>query len=67
VLSGLAEWRMVFDGRHKLIRGFNPDQPKRAAADAPPLLFDLESDPLENTNLADKAPGVVTKLSALPG
>jgi arylsulfatase A-like enzyme len=74
VSSGLFGWRLVSDGRYKLIRGYDPDagiigthdvrvvQPR---ADMPPLLFDLESDPLENSNIAAKAPDVVTRLSKL--
>ena len=37
VLSGLGEWRMVWDGRYKLIRGFQDEM----------QLFDLEADPRE--------------------
>jgi len=74
VSSGLFGWRLVSDGRYKLIRGYDPEagiigthdvrvvQPK---SDVPPLLFDLESDPLENRNIASKAPDVVARLSKL--
>lgn len=65
VLSGLGDWRVVFDGRYKLIRGFDPQRPKQPSGAAPPLLFDLASDPLENTNLAAKAPDQVARLSSL--
>jgi arylsulfatase len=63
VSSGLGPWRLVFDGRYKLIRGFDPERrgiwlhPGDSLryvepADEPLLLFDLEADPLENVNLA---------------
>ena len=58
VRSGLGGWRLVSDRRYKLIRGFDPEGPG-------PLLFDLESDPLENRNIAAKAPDVVARLSGL--
>jgi arylsulfatase A-like enzyme len=62
VSSGLGLWRMVFDGRYKFIRGFDPGRPRiwlhrgdslrySEPAAAPLLLFDLEKDPLENVNL----------------
>lgn len=52
VLSGLDGWRMAFDGRWKLVVG---------AEDAP-LLFDLERDPHEDTNVAEAHPDVVDRL-----
>ena len=39
--SALEEWRLVWDGRYKLIEGFNNES----------MLFDLDQDPLENRNL----------------
>ena len=54
VLSGLQPWRMVFDGRYKLIKGFESDSP---------VLFDLQEDPLENNNIAAKAGDEVARLS----
>ncbi len=48
LLSGLGPWRMVWDGRHKLVRGFNPERTGGAGL----LLFDHRNDPLENNNLA---------------
>jgi len=63
--SGLGDWRVVLDGRYKLVRGFDPERGKKGAADAPPLLFDLESDPLENTDLSAQAPEEVARLSKL--
>jgi len=45
---------MVFDGRYKLIKGFNAE-PGAPADESPALLFDLVDDPLENNNLVDEA------------
>jgi choline-sulfatase len=55
VRSGLEEWRMVWDGRYKYIRGYE-DQP---------MLFDLQDDPLENVNIASKAKGEAARLSKI--
>jgi arylsulfatase A-like enzyme len=54
VLSGLKDWRMVCDGRHKLATGYGEKQQD--------LLFDLAEDPRENENIAGKAPEVVKRL-----
>jgi len=63
VLSGLYGWRMVWDGRYKLITGFDPDSPRPQEAKNPQvLLFDLENDPLENVNLAASRPEQVSRL-----
>lgn len=40
VFSALGDWRLVFDGRYKLIEGYGAD----------PLFFDLKEDPFENDN-----------------
>lgn len=58
VFSGLNAWRLAFDGRYKLITGFG-------AGGANTILFDLEKDPLENTNIAEANPNVVERLSKL--
>jgi arylsulfatase A-like enzyme len=42
VLSGLGDWRLVYDGRHKLVEGFRGER----------LLYDLEEDAFEDANLA---------------
>lgn len=42
ITSGLHNWRMVFDGRYKLVFFENAD----------PLLYDLQTDPSEITNIA---------------
>ena len=55
VLSGLQNWRMVWDGRYKYVRGYEEQ----------PILFDLHDDPLENRNIASKAQGEATRLSKL--
>jgi arylsulfatase A-like enzyme len=57
VLSGLGDWRLVFDGRYKYIEGFGDE----------PLLVDLVEDPFEDVNLAAGSPAVVRRLrEALP-
>ena len=55
VLSGLGKWRLVFDGRYKLIRGFTEE----------PLLFDLENDPFENINIVGKASSEFARLAEI--
>jgi hypothetical protein len=52
---------MAWDGRYKLVDGF--DAGRDAAAGR--LLFDLDADPLENTNLAARLPRQVEKLAPL--
>ncbi len=73
VNSGLFNWRMVFDGHYKLIRGFDPDRQyeikdlHKIKTDRV-VLFDLKSDPHESRNIADQYPKVVERLLALlPG
>jgi len=56
VLSGLNKWRMVWDGRYKLIHGFE---------DNAPMLFDLHDDPLEDANIAEKAKPHAERLGRL--
>jgi arylsulfatase A-like enzyme len=70
VYSGLRSWRLVFDGRYKLIRGFDPAHRKGSpsAGDTkspkgPVLLFDLQQDALENTNIAGRVPQIVDRLT----
>ena len=58
VVSALEGWRMVWNGRHKLIEGYEKE----------PQLFDLETDPLENSNLAVQESKIRSHLKTLlPG
>jgi arylsulfatase A-like enzyme len=45
----------VWDGRYKYIRGYEDE----------PMLFDLTEDPLENRNIARKAPAHSARLAKL--
>jgi arylsulfatase len=58
VLSGLrtreGDFRLAFDGRYKLVRGFGDETIR---------LYDLEADPREMTNLASRQPGKVRRLA----
>jgi arylsulfatase len=79
VYSGVGPWRMVFDGRHKLVAGYDRDRANAeqvdafdettdtrepGMADTDPLLFDLSADPGETTDLARERPDVVADLRA---
>lgn len=50
-----GEWRLVWDGRYKLVEDSH----------AGTLLFDLQGDPLERRSVAAEAPGVVERLRPL--
>jgi arylsulfatase A-like enzyme len=61
VFSGLHQWRLAFDGRHKLVRGFGPEAGDdmfnettvlRSLRECDPLMFDLDDDPDETENVA---------------
>jgi len=63
VQSGMGKgeedwWRLAFDGRYKLIAAGK----EHADEYDPPVLFDLESDPGEQTDVADDYPDVVDRL-----
>jgi len=77
VYSGLSAWRMVFDGRYKLVKGYDPekryadesepqsvdpDRAKRLQHEREIILHDVTRD--ESGNLAESHPDVVEKLSA---
>ncbi len=59
VRSALNDWRLVFDGRYKLVTGY-PDRDDI-------LLFDLEADPEENRDLAKDRRSIVDRLSDVIG
>lgn len=72
--SGLREWRMVCDGRYKLVRGFRiarPDrkagsggtEPQDTSVDKSVLLFDLAQDHFETDNLAERLSAEVARLT----
>jgi arylsulfatase A-like enzyme len=78
VYSGYGPWRMIFDGRYKLVRGFSPHMKKlpyyfvlmgkMPRLNFPTVLFDLQEDPFENTDIIEKAPGVAKRMGeALDG
>lgn len=54
VLSGLGTWRLAFDGRYKLVHDENDF-----------LLYDLQTDPLENKNIAADNPAIVERMSKM--
>jgi arylsulfatase len=61
VVSGMmngpeGDWRMVFDGRYKLVR---------TGADSGDMLFDLSSDPYEEADAAAENPEKLAELAAL--
>lgn len=58
VHSGLRTWREVYDGRYKLVRGFS-DNPNKI------FLFDMQSDPLENKDIARENPQIVERMVKL--
>ena len=57
IISGLDNWRMVFDGRYKLV----------VQAESEPILFDMDQDPREDNNIASHNPEIVEKLQRLQG
>ena len=79
VYSGLGPWRLAFDGRYKLVRGYDTDrsvneqvsdfdpwneaETKAALQGRGPTLFDLETDPGEIKNVAEQCPDAVKRLS----
>lgn len=76
----MGPWRMASDGRHKLVRGFDPDRHHnrqvsefdaydetavpRRVEATTPLLFDRASDPTERTSVAGDRPDVTARLDA---
>lgn len=74
VFSGYGPWRFAFDGRYKLVRGFDPatapgevDAWNEAVVrdglrEAEPLLFDHATDPAEQESVTDDRPDVVNRL-----
>ena len=77
VRSGLSAWRLAYDGRYKLIRGYDPDkrtgghnwepmaidpaQARQLQQDRPVILYDTTVDELDN--LADAHPDIVARLA----
>lgn len=70
--SGLGQWRIAFDGRTKLVAGWDPAVPRREmedarfdpAAIATARLVEPASDPCETHDLAGARPEVAARLRA---
>jgi len=73
VSSALGAWRMVADGRFKLIEGFDTKAAYTEGASLPApspqkpetILFDLKEDPNELRNIAAAHPELVARLSTV--
>ena len=55
LVSGLNKWEMVWNGRHKFIRGFEEQ----------PQLYDLTADPSESKNIVKRDKRMATEMEAL--
>ncbi len=55
VLSGLHDWRFVFDGRYKLVRRSGEED----------VLYDLRDDPDETASAAARSPDVAARLGSI--
>ena len=67
VRSAYAGWRMVFDGRYKLVTGhagFRSPGPPGPTDQTDLWLVDLEQDPAERVDLAPRRPDLVARLRA---
>jgi len=78
VLSGLSAWRLAYDGRYKLIRGYDPakrtgghnwepmavdpEEARQLQRDRPIYLYDTTNNELKN--LAQEHPEIVARLDA---
>jgi arylsulfatase A-like enzyme len=62
-VSGLEDWRAAYDGRWKLVRGFDPARKGNQSGVQTVLLFDRQSDPDELTNVFDQHPEMVARLA----
>ena len=79
VASGLGSWRLAYDGRFKLILGYDPElrtggfqvepmavKPEEAArlqGERPPILYDLRNN--ERDNIAPDCPEIVERLAQI--
>ena len=77
VFSGLSAWRMVFDGRYKLVRGYDPakrrggndwepmhvptEEAARLQQEREEILYDVQGD--ERKNIAAQHPEIVARLA----
>lgn len=77
VFSGLSAWRLAFDGRYKLVKGYDPqlrhggdefepmhipgDETARLQQERQPLLYDSDGD--ERVNIADQYPEKTAELA----
>lgn len=70
--SGLGQWRIAFDGRHKLVAGWDPGAGRREMEDArfdpgtiaAARLVEPAVDPCETRDLARERPEVAARLGA---
>lgn len=62
VRSAFSDWRMVFDGRYKLVEGHDGSGLSGRSA-ALPWLVDLKHDPLERVDLAASCPEIVARMT----
>lgn len=53
VISGLNDWKLIFDGRYKCVVGATPS----------PMLFDIQEDPHELIDIAETHPHIATQLA----
>ena len=77
VFSGLGAWRLAYDGRHKLVLGYDPDkrrggdvwepwevgpvEARKIRRERPPILYDVQAS--ESQNVARNHPDIVRRLA----